>query len=151
MSTKQSGPTLRRTRARVQVMQILFMYDFVEVASSTNEVAKGVSEVMDGVVIEPYAVELFKGIKENIEQIDKIIEEASENWSISRMAITDRSILRIAVYEMFFRPDIPLGVSINEAVELAQSFGGEDDSYRFVNGILGRVATQLDEDLKNQE
>ena len=59
------------------------------------------------------------------------------------MALTDRSILRIAVFELMFRPDIPAGVSINEAVELAQRFGGEDDSYRFVNGVLGKVATQL--------
>ncbi len=69
----------------------------------------------------------------------------SENWALSRMPIVDRSILRLAVYEMFQREDVPVSVSINEAVELAKAFGGEDDSPRFVNGVLGRIARSMAE------
>ncbi len=140
--TRKRGSVNRRTRAREQVLQMLFSRDFLE---EGTDLPSASVEVMDGVVIEGYAVELLDGIIANQERIDRVIENASDNWTISRMAPTDRAILRIAVFEMFFRPDIPSSVSINEAVELAQSFGGEDESYRFVNGVLGRVATQFGE------
>ena len=74
------------------------------------------------------------------------IEAASENWALSRMPIVDRSILRLAVFEMFHCDDVPVSVSINEAVELAKGFGGEDDSPRFVNGVLGRIARSMEGD-----
>ena len=68
------------------------------------------------------------------------IGESSQNWAIDRMPVVDRSVLRLAVYEMRYVDDVPQSVAINEAVELAKAFGGEDDSHRFVNGILGRLA-----------
>ncbi len=140
MSKNHPNTIIKRTRARKQVLQMLFSLDFV--GENANLPADS-TEVMDGVVVEKYAKELLSGISENFAQIDKVIEEASENWSLSRMASTDRAILRIAVFEMLYRDDVPSSVSINEAVELAQSFGGEDESFRFVNGVLGRIAAQL--------
>lgn len=68
----------------------------------------------------------------------------SENWSLARMPIVDRSILRLATFEMMYIDDVPTSVTINEAVELAKDFGGEDESHRFVNGILGRIAKMLE-------
>ncbi len=140
MSRKRTGSVNKRTRARGQVLQMLFSLDFV---GDDADLPRDAAEVMDGVVVENYAVELLEGVVSNRGRIDSVIEDASDNWAISRMAPTDRAILRIAVFEMLCRPDIPPSVSINEAVELAQSFGGEDESYRFVNGVLGRVASQL--------
>ncbi|MDO4568588.1 MAG: transcription antitermination factor NusB [Clostridia bacterium] len=82
---------------------------------------------------------LVTGIDENSEAIDALINEAAYEWSSDRMSKVDYSILRIAVYEMCYRDDIPVNVSINEAVELAKHFGGEK-SPAFINGLLGTIA-----------
>lgn len=142
-SSNRSEVGKRRTRARRQALQMLFARDFA--GADGSEGVATIAEVMDDVVPEPYALELCEGIAENQDRIDNAIEVASENWKLSRMPSTDRSILRIAVFELLYRDDIPAGVSINEAVELAQDFGGEDDSFRFVNGVLGNVASRISE------
>ncbi len=79
-----------------------------------------------------------KAVLEHLEKIDSLIEETSVGWTISRMNRTDLSILRLGVYELLYDDTIPPGVAINEAVLLARKFGGED-SYSFVNGILGKI------------
>lgn len=75
----------------------------------------------------------------NIDNIDNAINEASDDWSIERMSKVDLTILRLAYYEMNFDEDIPVKVAINEAVELAKIYGG-DDSPAFINGVLGKLA-----------
>ena len=75
----------------------------------------------------------------NRDQIDALINGASENWRISRMATVDRNILRFSVYELVYLDDIPPSVTINEAVEIAKRYGSED-SPSFVNGILDKIA-----------
>ena len=75
---------------------------------------------------------------DNLPEIDKRIEETANSWKISRMGKVDLTVLRLAVYEMEFDEDVPVGVAINEAVELAKKFGG-DDSPAFINGILGKI------------
>jgi N utilization substance protein B len=90
-----------------------------------------------------YALMLLDGAKESLEAIDELIESASDNWTLDRMPVVDRSLLRLTTYEMRYVDDVPVSVSINEAVNLAKEFGG-DDSPRFINGILGRIATQLE-------
>ena len=82
-----------------------------------------------------------------MKRIDDIIEDISENWVLSRMPLVDRSILRLAAYEMLYRDDVPDSVSINEAVEMAKVYGGEDSS-KFVNGVLGRIAETVGEDVE---
>lgn len=77
--------------------------------------------------------------EEHLDQIDAEIEGTSENWSLIRMPFVDRNILRLAVYEIVFEADIPDSVAINEAIEMAKLYGGEDSS-KFVNGVLGRIA-----------
>ena len=86
-----------------------------------------------------FARELVQGVFEHRERIETLIEQASLNWRLSRMPAVDRNILRMACYEILERPDIPVSVTINEAVELAKRYGGAD-SRAFVNGILDRVA-----------
>jgi len=85
-----------------------------------------------------FAVELVKGITSHLKDIDNIIKKYTPSWPFERQNTTDRNILRIAVYEMFFRPDIPEIVSINEAIELAKIYG-TDDSPAFVNGVLDSI------------
>lgn len=89
-----------------------------------------------------YADEVVKGIQEHIEDIDRLIEELAIGWSIGRMPKVDLSILRVAIFEMMYREDIPEGVSINEAVELAKRFGG-DGSPAYINGMLGTLSKRL--------
>lgn len=89
-----------------------------------------------------YARTLVCGVSAHRAELDRAIGESSQNWAIDRMPVVDRSILRLAIFEMRYVDDVPQSVTINEAVELAKAFGGEDDSHRFVNGILGRLARQ---------
>lgn len=91
-----------------------------------------------------YAVSLVRGVEEHLADIDACLEATSENWAVARMPIVDRSILRLAAFEMIYEEDVPVSVAINEAVELAKEFGGEDESPRFVNGVLGRIAKSIE-------
>lgn len=89
-----------------------------------------------------FAEKLIKGSIEKKAEIDSSIEKFAKKWKIDRMAIVDRNIMRIATYEMLFCPEIPPVVSINEAVEIAKSFGGEE-SGAFINGILNGIKDSL--------
>jgi len=81
---------------------------------------------------------LVKGTYENLAAIDGMISKYTDNWSISRMAVIDKNVMRMCIYEMLYRDDIPLNVSINEAIELAKKYG-DIDSGKFVNGILDKI------------
>lgn len=96
-----------------------------------------------------FAIRLVEGVLEHMQQIDEIISVQTDNWALERMPVVDRSLIRIGLYEMLYEEDIPISVSINEAVELAKIYGMEESS-KFVNGILGRVATKLKEDKKKE-
>lgn len=85
-----------------------------------------------------YMEEKYAHVVDKLPEIDKRIEETAKSWKISRMGKVDLTVLRLAVYEMEFDEDVPVGVAINEAVELAKKFGG-DDSPAFINGILGKI------------
>jgi len=89
-----------------------------------------------------FAAELVKGVGENRSAIDDLLTAKSKNWSLVRMARVDLCILRIAIFELLYRSDIPKNVTINEAIEVAKKFGTED-SPSFVNGILDEIATGL--------
>jgi len=86
---------------------------------------------------------LFVGTCEHLEQIDQLIDMTSIDWQLNRMPLPDKAILRLAIYEMLYVDDVPIGVSIDEAVELAKDFGASDKSPAFVNGVLGKIALSL--------
>lgn len=90
-----------------------------------------------------FFLELVKGVMQNLVQIDPIIERFSSNWKISRMSCVDRNIMRCAVYEMLFCDNIPLKVSINEAIDIGKKFGTEE-SGAFINGIIDSVHIALE-------
>lgn len=92
-----------------------------------------------------YIDEAHISIMKNIETIDKYIEENLEGWSIYRLAKVDLAVLRIAIYEILFRKDIPIEVSINEAIEIVKKYSNYD-SFKFINGVLGGFVRGLDED-----
>ncbi|MFH1090958.1 MAG: transcription antitermination factor NusB [Pseudomonadota bacterium] len=86
----------------------------------------------------PFVRELFFGVIGHQAELDRALEEASDNWRLSRMSRVDRNVMRLALFEMLYRDDIPYKVSINEAIELGKAFGAED-SGAFINGILDRI------------
>jgi N utilization substance protein B len=90
-----------------------------------------------------FAAGLVEGTTGDLTRIDPIIEASSEHWRLSRMSVVDRAVLRLAVYQFLHAPDIPHAVVIDESVELARRYGGEESS-RFVNGVLDAVRRKLD-------
>lgn len=92
--------------------------------------------------VRKFADPLITGVIEHLENIDGVIKKNARNWDINRMAVVDRNVLRLAIYEMLYRDDIPPVVSINEAVDISKRFSTED-SGRFVNGILDRIKQDL--------
>jgi transcription antitermination protein NusB len=132
-----------RTRARLQALQILYQSDITG-ASVSSILESGSYSVQDGEPSE-FCRSLVLGVEENIEEVDGAVESTSKHWTVSRMPIVDRNILRLATYEILHCDSIPVSVSINEAVEMAKIYGGEDSS-RFVNGVLGRIAETGGED-----
>jgi|GraSoiStandDraft_13_1057314.scaffolds.fasta_scaffold15757_2 N utilization substance protein B len=87
-----------------------------------------------------FAVQLAWGTLQHRDVIDARLAEASTNWRLQQMAKVERAVLRLATYELLYGGDVPLKAAINESIELAKTFGGEESS-RFVNGVLGRVVT----------
>jgi len=90
-----------------------------------------------------YAEELAGIVAERLSEIDAVIADSARNWTVDRMSRIDRNLLRMAVAELLYVDDVPMRVTLDEAVEIAKAFGG-DDSARFVNGILDRVAREGD-------
>lgn len=91
--------------------------------------------------LDPFTEELVRGVTDNAAELDRLIGDHAEGWTIHRMAVVDRNVLRLACYEMMWREDVPVAVAIDEAVEAAKELSTED-SGRFVNGILGRIARE---------
>ncbi|HMO64503.1 MAG TPA: transcription antitermination factor NusB, partial [Verrucomicrobiota bacterium] len=96
----------------------------------------------DEAAIRAFAEQLIRGTLGHREEIDREIERVSQNWKLHRLAAVDRNVMRLAIYEMKHRPDIPPVVSINEAVDLARKYS-TGESGRFVNGLLDRIRTEL--------
>lgn len=131
---------MKRRRQRETALQVLFQ---AEVARTSGERAFERTLELFGLNDEDfaYARELVDGVLAQVDWLDGVISRVSHEWRLERMANVDRNIIRLALYEVFFRDDIPANVAVNEALELAKTFG-TDDSRRFVNGILGKVVEE---------
>lgn len=139
-------PFLSRKIAREQAFKILFAIDVGD--NSVEEAADIVIPFLKDENQKSFILKEVYGVIENLSQIDKLIEKYSNEWSIERMAATDRNILRISVYEMIFCKEIPVSVSINEAVEISKKYC-EEMSYKFINGLLGSIAKDYSLSSKN--
>lgn len=135
-----------RRAARESALALLYSGDIAE--TDVVEIVEQGAYPADDVAMPEYAEMLINGVAEHMADIDRHLESTSENWALDRMPVVDRAILRLATYEMLYVDDVPVSVAINEAVELAKAYGGEDDSSRFVNGILGRIARSLESEQK---
>ncbi len=127
-----------RREGREQALQILYGLE-----SNPVTVPQALHHFWEGsrgsAAAQAFAEELVHGVVGHKAEIDARIEEKSTNWTVPRMAKIDLNILRLAVFELVFRPDIPANVTINEAIEIAKKFGTEE-SPAFVNGILDQIA-----------
>ena len=132
----------RRSRAREVVLQVLFQDDMNpghSISATDRFVRQRLNQ--DPKLIE-FANELVSGVRRNREEIDQMLAERAENWSLERMAATDRNVLRLGAFEILFA-DTPNRVAIDEAVDLAKRFGAKQ-SAQFVNGILDRLLKEAD-------
>jgi len=100
--------------------------------------------------LDEFALHLINGVDRHLKEIDKFICNIVENWSIDRIAVIDRNILRVAIYEMRYDKDIPLKVSVDEAIEIAKSLGQKDDTPKFINGVLGKFLNQISQGVQNK-
>jgi N utilization substance protein B len=130
-----------RRKLREYAVQILYGLDFYDV-EACKSVRLHASHFADEIIEDRFLERLIAGVAGNRELIDGLIRQYSTNWRLERMAIVDRNILRMATFELLNMPEIPRKVSINEAIEIAKKFGG-DDSPSFINGILDRIALEI--------
>jgi N utilization substance protein B len=138
--TKVTG----RRQAREWTVQFLFQTEF-----NPEDLEQALTDFWNDEEKKPsdrdrkYVDEVVRGVIEKRREIDRTIAKYTQNWDVGRLGVLDRTVMRVATYEMLFRNDIPPVVSINEAVEIAKAYSGKE-SGRFVNGVLDRVQKELD-------
>ena len=131
---------MSRREIREQIFKMLFRVEFHDETEYEEQLnmfmeESGLLEESD----QKYMEEKFEEIIGRLDEIDQLINEKAKGWKTSRMGKVDLSLIRLAVYELKYEDDIPIGVAINEAVELAKKYG-TDDSAAFVNGVLAKIA-----------
>lgn len=124
---------MKRRLAREKAVQALFQMHLNE-----TDINETMDYVLNDEETDPFFERLVEGTIANLDSIDNTIKKHLENWSFDRIANVDRAILRLAVYELKYEEDIPSNVTLNEAVELAKTFGSEE-SKRFINGVLSKI------------
>ena len=128
-----------RRQAREAAVQAVYMCDFLQ-HWQQEEVIFCLRHYKISKAVLNYALVLTAGVIEHLSSIDTRLTYASQNWSVSRMGRVDRAVLRVAAFELLYQGDeVPKNVVINEAIEVAKSFNG-DDSAQFINGVLDRLA-----------
>jgi N utilization substance protein B len=133
---------MKRRRSREYALQLLFQLELSGselTEDAWNDFWEGIDEDNE---VKDFALDIVQSTKQHIHEIDNIIKKAAEHWSLERMAVIDRNILRASTYELVYRSDIPHSVAINEAIEIAKKYSTEDSS-SFINGILDKVSHNL--------
>ncbi len=131
---------LKRAQSRENAFILIFEKSFNDLPSEEILELAGLTREFE---TDEFCIEVFKGVYNNISEIDEMISANATGWNINRIGRVALSVLRLAVYEMKFREDIPVSVSINEAVELCKKYATQEDA-SFVNGILGSVSKLFD-------
>lgn len=133
-----------RHLARTVVLQTMFQWDFLDKKDELWPlVQKNMLEMAPGLEDDGFAERLTLGVSRNIEAIDNMIRRLAPEWPLDQVTGIDRNVLRIGVYELKFGKEIPPKVAINEAIELAKTFGS-DSSSKFINGVLGSLYKELE-------
>jgi transcription antitermination protein NusB len=135
---------MNKSRRRARQDAVIYLYQ-------SDLLKKNIASILEveelfGRDVDSFTKELIDGVINNSVIIDEKIKSIVENWSFERIAIIDRNIIRVAVFEMMYIDEIPLKVSVDEAIEIAKIFGQKDDTPKFVNGILGKILSEMDSD-----
>lgn len=130
---------MTRKQAREEAFILVFEKEFND--NGIEDILEAAAEARD-LVSDDYINTVFKGVYEHLEELDSLISESSVGWNIKRISKTALCIMRLAIFEIKYLEDIPVSVSINEAVELCKKYATENDA-SFVNGILSTVAKAL--------
>jgi N utilization substance protein B len=131
-----------RRDGREAAIQFLYQVDVHKPANVDEALDAFWKQNEEPANVRKFANDLLRGALEKLPEVDAKIRTLADNWDFERLAVVDRNILRLAVYEMLFRPEIPPVVSINEAIEIAKKFSSAE-SGKFVNGLLDRVKKEL--------
>ena len=142
MPEEKKSKNVGRRENRAAAMQFIYMREINGDTPIDDALEAFFSSKENGRQFYPFAEELIAGVEAHRAEIDKVISESATNWSTDRIAKVDLAILRLAVFELLFRDDIPPVVSINEAVDLAKEYSSAE-ARRFVNGVLDRVRGTL--------
>lgn len=129
-----------RTKARKRAVDLLFEAD-QRGANLSDVLAERIALSGRETPLPPYSIDIVRGVIDHWMRINELIQDASAEWTIDRMPAVDRALLRIGAWEILFNDEVPAGVAIDEAVELAADLS-TDDSSRFVNGVLGSIARE---------
>lgn len=138
---KEWGLMTKRRRARKVILDILYRMELDQ--SSFKDILPDYQEELEEKGILDFVSRAVEGISAHREEIDRTITAYADRWSLGRMPVLDRNILRLGIYEVLYEDDIPYSVSINEAVELANTYSTEE-SGKFINGILGRLVKEIE-------
>lgn len=133
---------MSRKKARESAMSLIYQMDLNE-DFSEESIKTYLENFEHSIAEEEYVKDASNKIMMNLEEIDKYINKNLTGWTIERLAKVDLSVLRVALYEILYREDIPIEVSINEAIETVRKYSAED-SYRFINGVLGGVIRSIE-------
>ena len=140
-----------RHLSRTIAMQALFEWDFKEKKEPLKSIVQSAIEQFGhGIDDTKFIYQLAEGVEGKLAEIDAIIAKTAPEWPIDQIQLVDRNVLRIGIYELMFLKDVPPKVVINEAVELAKAFGG-DNSSKFINGVLGSLLKQHYPELANDK
>jgi len=139
-----------RRESREWGVQLLFQLDLNPADNISNVFAGFWQEKQIDQSMREFTENLVLGVRKNLQAIDDTIRKYADNWHIDRMAVVDRNVMRMAIYEMLFCKDIPPVVSINEAVDIVKYFGS-NESGRFVNGILDRIRKDIDRPARTKD
>lgn len=135
---------ITRRKAREKAVILLYQRDLLK--KSPEEIVE--NDQLIGKKFDEFSLKLINGVIENLKEIDTIIKSTVKNWSLERIAVIDRNILRVAIYEMLYEDDIPLKVSVDEAIEIAKNLGQKPDTPKFINGVLGKFLNKISDEIK---
>lgn len=134
--------SVNRHLSRIVAMQSLYEWDFRPAGDLQTILSRNIKNFEKDVDKE-FTITTTEGVRSHLKDLDNKIIEVAPDWPIEQVALIDKAILRLAIYELLYKQDIPPKVAINEAVELAKTYGGENSS-KFINGVLGTIYRQSD-------
>ena len=138
---------MTRHQSRQEAFCLLFEKSFSDM--TLEEIIEGATETRD---LQPneFTMQLAQGTVDHVEELDALIEPKLKNWKLSRISKVSLAILRMAAYELMYVPQVPINVTVDEAVELAKQYAGEDE-YAFISGVLGAVIRDMDPQVKDKK